>query len=375
MTASSISDFVQRTAAALGFELCGVAPAEGLRVLDAFPAWIASGFHGEMQYLAARNEAGELKRAALENVAPWARSVIVCAVNYNTAQPYSTEFVAGDRTTPLKPKEGFHPGDNVERGWISRYAWGQKDYHDVLLPKLRALEAELVRFVTNRGEAAPRTWCYVDTGPVVERAFAQAAGVGWVGKNTCIINEELGSWLFLGVILTSLEMESGVPAADRCGSCTRCLDACPTRAFTGPYALDASRCISYLTIEKRGAIPEELREGMGRNIYGCDICQDVCPWNRRAPATAVPEFEARTELVNPRLRWISGMNSEEFRATFRGSPIKRTRITGLRRNAVIAMGNSGDQRFVPELERLAHDEDEVVAEHARWALRRVTGRG
>lgn len=370
MPTISISEFLHRSARELGFDLAGIAPAAPLRNSEYFPAWIASGFHGEMQYLAARNDGGELKRAALANVAPWARSVVVCAMNYNTAIPCSVEFAPSDRTTPHKRKARLY-GAPAERGWISRYAWGQRDYHDVLLPKLRALEAELVKHVMASGEPEPRTWCYVDTGPVIERAFAQAAGIGWVGKNTCIINEELGSWLFLGVILTSLSVEPVAPAADRCGSCTRCLDACPTQAFTGPYKLDASRCISYLTIEKRGTIPEELREGMGRHLYGCDICQDVCPWNRRAPVSSAPEFQPRTELVNPQLTWISGMNEEAFRATFRGSPVKRTKLTGLRRNAVIAMGNSGDPKFVAELERLAGDSDETVAEHARWALRKL----
>ena len=184
-----------------------------------------------------------------------------------------------------------HAG-TTSQGWISRYAWAQRDYHDVLLEKLRALEAKLLDLVAQQGNenAAPRTWCYVDTGPVIERIFAKYAGIGWIGKNTCVLNEQLGSWLFLGVMLTSLELTPDLPAADRCGSCTRCLDACPTNAFPAPYQLDATKCISYLTIEKRGAIPEELRAGIGRQVFGCDICQDVCPWNREAPVTKIAGF-------------------------------------------------------------------------------------
>jgi len=207
---------------------------------------------------------------------------------------------------------------------------------------------------------------------LVERVYAKYAGVGWIGKNTCILNQKMGSWLFLGVILTSLELTADLPAPDRCGTCTRCLDACPTGAFVAPYQLDSNKCISYLTIEKRGAIPEEMRDGMGRHVFGCDICQDVCPWNRKAPATEAREFQAREGLVNPALEWLAEMRAEEFREKFRGSPIRRTKLSGLRRNAVIAMGNSGRREFVPALEKLAVDEDPVVAEAAVWALGKLT---
>ncbi len=217
-----------------------------------------------------------------------------------------------------------------------------------------------------------QTRCYVDTGPIVERVYAKYAGVGWIGKNTCILNQKLGSWLFLGVILTSLELEPDLPAPDRCGTCTRCIDACPTDALVAPYQLDSNRCISYLTIEQRGAIPEPIRAGMGHEVFGCDICQDVCPWNRKAPATAAAEFQPREGLVNPALEWLAGMTAEEFREKFRGSAVRRAKRSGLRRNAVIAMGNSGDRRFEPLLQKLKSDEDEVVAESAEWAARRLT---
>lgn len=349
---TAISELIKRSAADAGFDAAGIAPVRDFPELDYFPAWIGKGYAGEMRYLESRTESGALKRSSLSQVAPWARSVIVCAINYNTAQPNSV----GPGVRSPEPKA---------HGWISRYAWSKEDYHDSVLRRLRQVEAELKR------DSDCRTWCYVDTGPLVERVYAKYAGVGWVGKNTCIMNQKLGSWLFLGVILTSHELEPDLPAPDRCGTCTACLDACPTNSFIGPYQLDATRCISYLTIEKRGDIPEDLRAGMGRHIFGCDICQDVCPWNRRAPATSQPEFQPRDGLVNPALEWLAEMRVEEFRERFRGSPIKRTRFSGLRRNTAIAMGNSSERRFIPILEKLASDEDETVALHARWALQKL----
>ena len=344
-----LAEIINRAAAEAGFELAGVAPVRAFPELERFPEWIAEGRAGEMKYLEARNEAGELKRASLRNAAPWARSVVVCAINYNTAQPYSTQVT--DR----------------ERGWISRYAWSRDDYHDAVLRRLRMVEEKL----REAASSDVQTRCYVDTGPIVERVYAKYAGVGWIGKNTCVINQKLGSWLFLGVILTSLELAPDMPAPDRCGSCTRCIDACPTDAITAPYELDATKCISYLTIEKRGDIPVDLRGQMGRHVFGCDICQDVCPWNRKAPVTAAAEFQPRPELVNPALEWLAEMSTDEFRSTFRGSPLRRAKLSGLRRNAVVAMGNSRDRRFLPVLQKLSEDEDPVVAEHARWAKQQL----
>jgi len=377
-SAGDIEALVKSAARAAGFELAGIAPVRELPDLAHFPPWIAAGRAGEMQYLEARDDAGHLKRASLRNVAPWARSVIVCAINYNTAEPYSTRF-----TDP-------------ERGWISRYAWSREDYHESVMRRLRLVETKLRQAVaavdaganeaadsTGRAAtpAAPSssadpgtallTRCYVDTGPLVERVYAKYAGVGWIGKNTCILNQQLGSWLFLGVILTSLDLAPDLPAPDRCGTCTRCIDACPTDALIAPYQLDSNRCISYLTIEKRGELPEEMRAGLGRHVFGCDICQDVCPWNRKAPATGAEEFQPREGLVNPALAWLAEMSAEEFRAKFRGSPIRRTKRNGLRRNAILAMGNSGDPAFRPLLQKLTADEDQVIAESARWAARRL----
>jgi epoxyqueuosine reductase len=277
----------------------------------------------------------------------------VCAINYNTAQGYSTEW----------------PDKN--RGWISRYAWGREDYHESVMRRLRLVEAA-IKGICEVDDITTR--CYVDTGPIVERVIAKYAGVGWIGKNTCIINQKLGSWLFLGVILTSLDFTSGsamLPAPDRCGTCTRCIDACPTDAIIAPYQLDSNKCISYLTIEKRGPIAEELRSGMGRHIFGCDICQDVCPWNRKAPATSAEEFQARPELVNPALEWLAEISVEEFRRMFGQSPLRRTKRSGVRRNAIIAMRNSGDHKWLPLLRKLMMDEDDVVRECAEWAIKEI----
>jgi epoxyqueuosine reductase len=354
LRSGEITGAVMKAAADAGFELAGIAPADDAPELENFPRWIEDGHAGEMKYLEARDEQGRLKRASLANAAPWARSVVVCALNYNTAQPYSTEFADSDR------------------GWISRYAWGREDYHDSVMRRLRQVETTLRNAA---GDMDLVTRCYVDTGPIVERVVAKYAGIGWIGKNTCIINQKIGSWIFLGVILTSLDLTRdlgpSLPAPDRCGSCTRCMDACPTDALIAPYQLDSNKCISYLTIEKRGAIPEELREGMGRHVFGCDICQDVCPWNRKAPATKAEEFQPRAQLVNPALDWLAEMSAEEFRDTFRGSPVRRAKHAGIRRNAVIAMGNSGEKKFLPLLEKMAADEDEVVEESARRATERL----
>jgi epoxyqueuosine reductase len=313
-----------------------------------------------MEYLKRRNEGGELVRSSLHAVFPWVRSVIVCAANYNSARPRSMDAAP----------EGA--------GWIARYAWSgtenggepsPSDYHKVLLKRLHALDDALKERIGGYDSR-----CYVDTGPLVERVYARYAGIGWTGKNTCILNQELGSWLFLGVILTSMELAPGeLPqiAADRCGSCTRCIDACPTQALT-PYQMDATRCIAYLTIEKRGAIAEELREGMGRQVFGCDICQEVCPWNRRAPAVSDPELAPRDALVNPALEWLAAMTEEDFARWFYGSPVKRAKFEGLRRNVAIAMGNSGLGRYLARLEEWSGAEDAAVREASAWAIGRIT---
>ncbi|MDW5265484.1 MULTISPECIES: tRNA epoxyqueuosine(34) reductase QueG [Acidobacteriaceae] len=362
-------EWIRLRAVEAGFDTAGVAPVYGAESevgrVDAerFEGWVEAGRAGEMEYLKRRNEQGVLLRSGVEVAMPWARSVVVCAVNYN-----------GDGPLSIMPAE-------EGTGWIARYAWSGRmdedagalvpsDYHDEMLIRLRRVEAAL------HERYACETKCYVDTGPLVERAAAAKAGVGWIGKNACVLNQGLGSWLLLGVIVTSLEVGDGEElqiAADRCGSCTRCIDACPTDALLRPREMDASRCIAYLTIEKKGAIAEELREAMGRQVFGCDICQDVCPWNRKAPVSAREGMLTRREMVNPALEWLAGMDAAEFRRWFKGSPLERTRKKRLHRNVAIAMGNSGEARFVPQLEAWSAGEDEVLAESARWALGRIRG--
>jgi epoxyqueuosine reductase len=353
-----MQNLVDELARKAGFDAAGMAAVptpgspEDHEERGRFAAWIEAGNAGEMEYLKRRDEAGSLVRSSVRVALPWARSVIVCAVNYNSAEPRSTEPAPGGR------------------GWIARYAWTSRadkpsDYHKVLLRRLEKLRDPLAQEL-----GGFESQCFVDTGPVVERVYARYAGIGWVGKNTCILNRRLGSWLFLGVIVTSLELREDqaiLPATDRCGSCTRCIEACPTGALTGPRQMDASRCIAYLTIEKRGAIPEELRAGMGRQVFGCDICQDVCPWNRRAPASRDPELSPRRALVNPALEWLAEMDEAEFGRWFNGSPMRRAKWAGWRRNLAIAMGNSGQQRFLPILRRWGGDSNPVVADAAQWA--------
>jgi epoxyqueuosine reductase len=355
--AEEIAQAAKRAAAEAGFDLAGIAPVrpEDLPELGAFIEWVDEGRAGEMKYLESRTETGELRRASATNAAPWVRSMVVCALNYSADKPYSTEV------------------SDPERGWISRYAWGTKDYHDALLPRLRKVEAAIQQCSADH-DLTVETRSYVDTGPILERVYARHAGIGWIGKNTCIIHQKMGSWLFLGVILTSLDLPADSAAADRCGSCTRCIDACPTQAIVAPGKLDARLCIAYLTIEKRGTVAEELRPAMGHQVFGCDICQDVCPWNNKAgnaPPTSLPEFQPQERLYHPDLRWLAQMDEETYRRTFRGSPVKRAKYSGLRRNVAIAMANSGNKAFLADLENMAGEADPVVAEHAEWAIRKL----
>jgi epoxyqueuosine reductase len=284
--------------------------------LEFYGEWLERGFAGEMNYL--KGNRAE-RRADPRQVLPGACSVICVALNYNTSAPRSTEC------------------PDPSRAWISRYAWGS-DYHDVLRQKLELmLEGMRARI---SGDFHAR--CYVDTGPVLERAFARQTAVGWMGKNTCLIQQQLGSWFFLGEILTTLDLPKDEPAADRCGSCTRCIDACPTQALIEPRVLDSTRCISYWTIEaKDEAFGEDVASGLGRHVFGCDICQDVCPWNRRAPLTSVPEFQPRAGLMNPPLEELEKLTEEEFRVLFRNSPVRRLGYRRFKRNVAAAIANAG----------------------------------
>lgn len=349
---------VLEAAGELGFELAGIARVDEFPQLRHFAAWIENGCAGEMRYLARAatgdeaSESGKPRylRADLRHAFPWARSVVCCGMLYNTAQPHSMD------------------SQSSERGWISRYAWGD-DYHEVLLGKMRQLGVRLTA-AAQEGGASGEQRVYVDTGPIVERVHALHAGLGWLGKNTCLIHERYGSFFFLGTLVCSLEIDADSPLPDRCGSCTRCIEACPTEALQ-PYEMNASRCIAYLNIELRGAIPAELRAPMGQQVVGCDICQDVCPWNRRAPFTLAPEFQAREGLVHPELERLADLSEEEYQRWFRRSAVKRAKYAGMRRNVAIAMGNSGNPRFRDRLREWAESDDPHLREHAAWGLRRL----
>lgn len=390
MLSASLTARLTEKARKVGFDLCGVARAEECSDREHLAEWLARGYAGEMHYLR------DARRLTAHDAMPGACSVIVCAMNYNTSRSYSQVALEN----AAKNEEGDSGANNeprAPRGWISRYAWGD-DYHDVLKAKLE----ELLSWLPSEVDGEFQARAYVDTGPVLERLAAKQAGLGWLAKNTCLINQKLGSWLFLGVILTDLDLAPSFSDADEsnrnlCGSCTRCIDACPTDAFIEPYVMDARRCISYLTIELRSAIPEDLRPAMGSMVFGCDICQEVCPWNRNAPATMLTQFLpresrdencdtpkpstdtiGRTSLFLPELEWLVTLTEDEFRRVFRGSPVKRTKWRGMLRNACVALGNSRIQlenqayaRIVLRLEELAHCDDAMIAEHAEWALQQI----
>jgi epoxyqueuosine reductase len=382
---------VKARALEVGFDLCGIAPVGDFPELKFLDEWLARGYAGEMAYMARAPE----RRSDVRAVLPSARSVIVTATVYNTDRPYST--ASGDE----------------RQAKLSRYAWGD-DYHDIIKARLDGLvEWMRAEHEASTGVAADNfnestlgsggersedahsrqsrelfeARAYVDTGPVLERVYAQYAGIGWIGKNTCVISGKRGSWLFLSEILCSLPLEPDAPATDHCGTCTRCLDACPTEAIRAPGVLDATRCISYLTIELKTAIPEPLRVPIGRHVYGCDICQDVCPWNRTPLVSARPEWQPRPGLDAPALSSLWSMTDDELRKMLKGSPMKRTGVKRLRRNLAVAIANSQDPEAHAALEASGAPEastsptsasgqpdagrpslsDPLVAEHIEWA--------
>ena len=327
-----------------GFDLAGIATAGPLSEADHYLDWAQNGMAGKMGYLTDHRAE---KRRDPRNLLPSARSVLVVGQLYNAPIPYSTAV----------------PDETL--GWISRYAWGD-DYHLILRTRLEEIDRQL-RVLT-----PCETKICVDTAPLLERPLARAAGLGWIGKNTCLINQNQGSWFFLGELLTSLDLLPDAPPPDRCGSCTRCIDACPTQAIvpTGHHSpawqLDARLCIAYLNIELKGDIPEDQRPGIGHHVFGCDICQDVCPWNRRAAVTGDAPWQPRQ--LAPPLAALAAITAGEFRAMFRGSPIERTRYQGFLRNVAVAMGNAARPDYRAPLELLAANPDPVIASHARWAL-------
>ncbi len=332
---------LRRRAAELGFDDCRIAAAERPQHADEFRAWLADGAAGEMGWM--ERTAG--KRCDPQKVLPSARSIIVVALNY---------------------WQGESLGSNEHKRRIARYAWGN-DYHQLMELKLR----ELDRLLTAEGGIQK---FYVDTGPVLERDFAAQAGIGWHGKSTMLLNRNLGTWFFLGEILTTLELPPDPPQVARCGSCTRCITACPTGAITAPHRLDARRCISYLTIELKGSIPVELRPLIGDRIYGCDDCLEACPWNRFARVSRESAFAAGVVVAQMRLRDFLALDQAQFRELFRKSPIRRTKRRGFLRNVCVALGNVGTEEDLPALEAAARDHEPLIVEHAAWAIAQIKTR-
>ena len=338
---SSLANELKQEAARLGFALSGVCPAMSPAGVTRFREWLELGYGGEMHYLASRVKAYDHPQSVLEGV----KSIVVLAMPYRTEEPASCQ-----------------PG----QGRVSRYAWGE-DYHDLIRDRLNQLSDWLLH-----REPAARVRGVVDTAPLLEREFAQLAGLGWIGKNTLLLNKELGSYFFLAALLTDLELEYDQPhESAHCGTCRACLDACPTDAFVDAYVLDARKCISYLTIELKGSIPEELRPGVGDWLLGCDICQEVCPWNHRAPASDEPSFHPTEEMNPVDLAELFYLDDETFRQRFRRTPLWRPKRRGILRNAAIILGNQRNRKSVPALQRGLTDAEPLVREACGWALEEI----
>lgn len=338
----------------LGFDLCRVTTAAPPASAAHFQAWLAAGFHGNMGYLPRQAE----RRADPQRVLPGARSIVVLAASYHAPPAPAPEGAAG-----------LSPAPSGAAGVVARYA-RYRDYHDVLGERLRLL----ADFVDQAGGPGTQSRCYVDTGPVLERDLAERAGVGFIGKHTNLISRGLGNWFFLAEILTTLELEPDASERNHCGSCRRCLDACPTGAIVAPFQLDARRCISYLTIEFKGSIPVELRPALGNRIFGCDDCLAACPWNRFAREGRLMQSVARSDLAAPDLiEWLQ-LDEAGFRQRFDGTPLLRPQRRGLLRNVCVALGNTGDTRALPALERATRDAEPLIAEHAHWAIAEIERR-
>lgn len=371
-----LTEAIKTEAHRIGFDLVGIAPAVSPQGLEHLTSWLREGFAGEMHYMTRRENAYEHPRHVLPNV----RSIIMLAVNYNTYQrPVLEEQLSthssndplpsanGSSSNPPGAATNEPPSESSTDARVARYAMGYGDYHDILRNKLKQLADVLHRW---RPEC--RTRGIVDTAPFLERDFAKLAGLGWFGKNTMLINKRAGSWLFLAALLTDLDLEQDAPhETSHCGTCTRCLEVCPTDAFVAPYVLDARKCISYLTIELRDQIPTELRDGMGDWVFGCDLCQDVCPWNRKAPATSDPSFQPRTELNPANALTILKISQPDFVQQFEKTPLGRPGWEGFRRNAAIALGNSNDPSLIPELSKFQNDPSELVREAVNWAIEKL----
>lgn len=346
LTSAAVKDHAR----ALGFDLCGIAPVDDFPELAFLREWLGRGFAGEMRWMHRSAD----RRQDVRGVLPSARSVIVTATLYNTDRPYSDDL----------------PRDAAR---ISRYSWGD-DYHVVLKHRMEALLAWMRQASGDPFEAR----VYVDTGPVQERVYAQYAGLGWIGKNTCLINAERGSWLFLAEIICSLPLEPDTQGLEQCGSCTRCLDACPTGALVSAGVLDSTRCLSYLTIELRTRVPDAVRPSLGTHIYGCDICQEVCPYNRPAPASGDPAWQPRAPLDAPRLVDLWQLSDAALQTAVSGSAMTRAKLTGLRRNVAVALGNLGGSDAARVLAEPPGDArpsmaDPLVREHIEWAFGRCRG--
>jgi epoxyqueuosine reductase len=337
------ASFIKEKALELGFQLVGIASAARFPEAELYRKWLASGYAGEMGYLSRHIAQREDCRVLF----PPARSVIVCGLSYHTS------------LTPVEL-------ENPCKGRIAKYAWGD-DYHVILKDKLNALLA----FMQAESPSPVEAKICVDTVPILERLCGRYAGLGWIGKNGCLINQRYGSWFFLGEILINLDLEYDTPVPDRCGTCTRCLDACPTNALVAPRLLDARRCLSYLTIELKGVIPEALRPALRNRVFGCDQCQTVCPWNAKAAVSEHPAFAPRNHLYQPDLDWLLTLSAETFHKTFHHNPIKRTKLRGLLRNTVVAIGNSGKPAFIPLLQNLYDHVEPMIQTHITWAIQQL----